>query len=300
MKFPNELKKGSNIVICSTARKVEKQEIGAAVKFLEEVGFNVIFGKTIGASFHQFAGNTNERVSDLQSHLDDTNIHAILFARGGYGTVHLLDKLNWTKFKENPKWLIGFSDLTAILSEVQIKAHCCCIHGPMPITFSEKEKPEWEELVAILMGQKAQEINWNPHTLDKIGNGRGRLAGGNLSVIYSLLGSPSSIESKDKILFLEDLDEYLYHIDRMMQNLLRNGIFDNLAGLIVGGMTKMNDNVIPFGKTAEEIILETVAPFNFPVAFGFPAGHISNNHPLLFGAEVEIEVTETGNRLIYK
>jgi len=286
---PNYLQKGDTVAIVSTARKISSDKIIPAIKLLENWGLSVVIGNTIGAEEHQFAASDEKRIEDFQQLLNNPNIKAIWCARGGYGTVRLIDKLDFSEFKKHPKWIIGYSDITVLHNHIH-NLGIETLHATMPINIENNSKQSIETLKKSLFGKNlfyeipADEKN-------KLGNATGELVGGNLSVLYSLLGSKSSIKTKGKILFIEDLDEYLYHIDRMMINLKRNGYFSNLKGLIVGGMTNMHDNEIPFGKTAEEIILDIVSEYNFPVIFDFPAGHFDDNRALILGRKIELNVT---------
>jgi muramoyltetrapeptide carboxypeptidase len=287
---PNYLKKGDTVAIVSTARKISSDQIIAAIKLLEKWGLNVVIGNTIGLEENQFAGNDEARINDFQQMLNNPKVKAIWCARGGYGTVRLIDQLYFAEFKKHPKWIIGYSDITVLHSHIH-NLGIATLHATMPINIEKNSKESLETLKKSLFGKNlTYEISADEK--NKSGNATGELVGGNLSVLYSMLGSKSSIKTDGKILFIEDLDEYLYHIDRMLMNLKRNGYFSNLKGLIVGGMTDMHDNEIPFGKTAEEIILDCVAEYDFPVVFNFPAGHLDDNRALILGRTVELNVNQ--------
>ncbi|PKP27087.1 MAG: LD-carboxypeptidase [Bacteroidetes bacterium HGW-Bacteroidetes-2] len=292
MNKPPNLKNGDKVAIVSTARKVFLEELQPALELLKNWGLEAVIGKTIGTEEHQFSGNDALRANDFQQMLDNPEIKAIWCARGGYGTVRIIDALDFTTFKEKPKWIIGYSDVTVLHSHLH-NLGFETIHGQMPLEIDKKTDVSRETLRKALFGEKYGIEYDSKHSQTKVGIARGQLVGGNLSILYSLCGSLTAIQTDGKILFIEDIDEYFYHLDRMMQNLKRNGYFKNLAGLIVGGMTKMNDNVIPYGKTAEEIILETIFGHEFPVCFGFPAGHIEDNRSLIMGSEVILNVQET-------
>lgn len=294
---PNYLQKNDTVAIVSTARKISLQEIKSAVKLLESWGLKVVVGKTIGLAENQFAGNDTERASDFQKMLDNPTIKAIWCARGGYGTVRIIDSLDFKKFKQHPKWIIGYSDITVLHSNLH-HLDFETIHGIMPLNLEKNTKEAKESLRKSLFGEKLfYEIISSKKNI--VGLAFGELVGGNLSILYSLLGSESTLDTKNKILFIEDLDEYLYHIDRMMMNLKRNGYFENLKGLIIGGMTNMHDNEIPFGKNTQEIILDIISEYNFPVVFDFPAGHIADNRTLILGRKVELKVDEKEVRLLF-
>lgn len=290
MIVPKNLITGDKIAIVSTAKKIGIAEIEYAIDSVTKWGLIPVMGRTIGLEEHQFAGTDQERAADFQEMLDDPDIRAIWCARGGYGTVRIIDALDFSNFLKNPKWIIGYSDITVLHSHVHIN-NVATLHSCMPIDFykatDEAQLSLKEALFGKYLGYTISSGNKN-----RVGSGSGQLVGGNLSMLYSLCGSESAIDTSDKILCIEDLDEYLYHIDRMLQNLKRNGYFHNLAGLIVGGMTKMHDNEIPFGKTAEEIIADTVKEYDFPVVFNFPMGHVTDNRALVLGAAVSLEVSK--------
>ncbi len=291
MKIPTYVKKGDTIGIVSTARKITKKELKPALSLLKQWGLKVVLGKTIEAQENQFAGNDQLRTQDFQQMLDDPKIKAIWCARGGYGTVRIIDKLDFTDFKKNPKWVIGYSDITVLHSHIH-NLGIETLHAQMPLEIEMKTEETAASIKIVLFGDEYAIDYKSEEKLNKKGSASGQLIGGNLSVLHSLCGSNSAINTNGKILFIEDLDEYLYNIDRMMMNLKRNGMLQNLAGLIVGGMTDMHDNKIPFGKTAEEIIFEGVKEFNFPVCFHFPAGHIEDNRTLIMGRKALLNITE--------
>jgi muramoyltetrapeptide carboxypeptidase len=294
-KQPKHLQQGDLVAIVTTARKIDREDIQKAIELLESWGLNAVVGRTIGKVDHQFGGTDADRITDFQQAMDNDAVKGIWCARGGYGTVRILDALDFSKFIEFPKWVIGFSDVTALHSHIH-NLGIQTIHGLMPITVDSSTDKALSSLKKTLFG-KNLEYKISCDEKNKYGKAKGELVGGNLSMLYSLLGSKSCIETDGKILFIEDLDEYLYHVDRMMMNLKRNGYFDNLKGLIVGGMTKMNDNTVPFGKTAEEIILDNIKEFNFPVCFNFPAGHLKDNRALILGEYVAFNVQKTETSL---
>ncbi len=286
---PPALKKGDSVYILSTARKITREEIAPAISAFESWGLNVVVGNTIGKAEHQYAGSDKERLDDFQIALDNPAIKAIICARGGYGTVRMMEDINYNAFKKNPKWLAGFSDVTFLQTHITNNIGVQVIHSIMPVQFPKSTPEAIESLRKELFGG-GNEFIVVPHALNRTGKATGPLTGGNLSIIYSITGTHSGMDTKGKILFLEDIDEYLYHIDRMMMNLKRSGKLSELAGLIVGSFTEMKDNAIPFGKNAYEIIAEHVAEFNYPICFGFPAGHISDNRALVFGKDYSLEV----------
>ena len=294
---PSYLQKNDTVAIVSTARKISLKQIQPAIDLLKNWGLKVIVGETIGFEENQFAGNDLQRASDFQQLLDNPKVKAIWCARGGYGTVRIVDALNFTAFKKHPKWIIGYSDITVLHNHLH-NFGIETLHATMPLDVAKSTEETLTSLKKSLFGKSlSYEIVSSEE--NKIGTNSGELIGGNLSILYSLLGSESSINTNGKILFIEDLDEYLYHIDRMLMNLKRNDFFDNLKGLIVGGMTDMHDNSIPFGKNAKEIILDVVTKYNFPVVFDFPAGHLKDNRSLIFGRKVNLEVDKNKTKLSF-
>lgn len=298
MKTPEYLKKGDKVALIATARKITLDEIQPAVDLLESWGLNVVIGKTIGLENHQFAGSIEERVNDIQKVLDDNSIKAIWCARGGYGTVQLIDQIDFLKFLHQPKWIIGYSDITVLHSHIH-NLGVETLHATMPVNIPTNSIESIESLKNGLFGTPLN-YTFQSHSLNSLGTSKGILVGGNLSVLYSLLGSKSSIKTDKKILFIEDLDEYLYHIDRMIQNFKRNDYFKNVAGIIVGGMIKMNDNDIPFGKNAEEIIADYIKPLNIPVVFNAPFGHLDDNRALILGRTIQLITGEVNTKIIFE
>ncbi|MBT6650765.1 MAG: LD-carboxypeptidase [Flavobacteriales bacterium] len=292
MIFPEKLKIGDKIGIISPARKITLNELDPAIKTIESWELKVELGSNLFEVDNQFSGTIEQRSTDLQTMIDDDSIKAILCARGGYGTVQIIDNIDFSKLKNNPKWIVGYSDVTVLHSHLN-KLGIASLHATMPINFKTNAKESLASLKNGLFGNE-NNILCGPHPFNKFGKVEAEVVGGNLSILYSLLGSNSDVDTDGKILFIEDLDEYLYHIDRMMMNLKRNGKFTKLKGLVVGGMSDMNDNTIPFGKTAEEIILEYIKEFDFPVCFNFPAGHLDDNRTLVFGKECTLEINENG------
>ncbi len=286
---PSYLKQGDKIGIVATARKIAIEEIKPAIDIFNSWGLEVVLSKNLFNTNNQYAGTDSERTQDLQTMLDDVSIKAVISARGGYGTIRIIDKLDFTSFKKHPKWIIGYSDITVLHSHIH-NFGIETIHATMPINFT-KNTEATQSLRKALFGET---INYEieSHPLSRNGIAEAELIGGNLSLLYALSGSVSDVDTTGKILFIEDLDEYLYHIDRMMMQLKRAGKLDKLAGIIVGGMTDMKDNTIPFGKTAQEIIIDNVTEYNYPVCFNFPAGHIDKNLAIYFGRKVKLNVGE--------
>lgn len=289
MTIPSYLKKGDSVAIIATARKVSKEEIQPAIAFFESYGLSVVLGKNLFESNNQYAGNDVQRAEDLQWALNDKTIKAIIIARGGYGSVRLIEHIDFTEFKKHPKWLVGYSDVTVLHNAIH-NIGVATLHATMPLNFTKNEEATRSMAEALLGNLTEIQIEENYSNIE--GKATGELIGGNLSLLYSLSGTPYDIDTKGKILFIEDLDEYLYHIDRMMMQLKLSGKLKHLKGLIAGGMTDMKDNAIPFGKFPEEIILDAVKDYNYPVCFDFPAGHIDRNLAMYFGREVELTVTD--------
>ena len=290
MIIPQFLKAGDTVAIVCTARKFFPDDAKPAIDLLESWGLKVKLGNTIGLNNCQLGGTDNERAADFQAQLDDENVKAIWCARGGYGTVRIIDSINFTKFKKHPKWIMGFSDVTVLHSQLNIE-RVASLHSIMPFTVPNAPEEVKDTLRKALFGETIS-YTIPSKSYDVKGTASGELVGGNISILYSLLGSKSAIDTKDKILFIEDLDEYLYHIDRMMYNLKRNGYFENVKGIIVGSMADMHDNEIPFGQNEVQIITEIAKENRIPIAFQFPAGHQSDNRTLILGKQVAFEVNE--------
>jgi len=298
MIIPPNLQKGDTVAIVATARKNIDDNLKPAIDLLHSWGLEVVIGKTIGLNDNQLAGTDAQRAADFQQQLDNPNIKAIWCVRGGYGTVRMIDLLDFTQFKQSPKWIIGFSDVTVIHSYVN-NLNIATIHGAMPVTAAKASAESIESLRIALFGESL-EYGIPFDVSNKLGNARGEIVGGNLSILYSLMGSNAQIDCKGKILFIEDLDEYLYHIDRMMMSLKRCGCFEDLNGLIVGTMTKMKDNEIPWGKNANQIIEDVIKGYSFPVLYNFPAGHFRDNRALVFGKQVSLEINTQTSKLTFE
>lgn len=291
---PAYLKSGDKIAIIATARKVSPSEMDIAINTFRSWGLQVVTGPHLFGERNQYSGTDFERASDLQMMLDDKEIKAIICARGGYGTIRIIDSLDFSTFEQHPKWIVGYSDITVLHSHIQTHFDIETLHATMPINFPDEGTGESIESLRKALFGELLEYNIGNHPLNKSGNVSGVLTGGNLSILFSLTGTPSDIQTQDKILFVEDLDEYLYHIDRMMMNLKRSGKLSGIKGLIVGGLTKMNDNAVPFGKQAEQIIAEYAQDAGIPVCFKFPAGHIADNRALILGREAQLNIDKNG------
>ena len=291
---PPHLKKGDKIAIIASARKIALEELGAAISVFKNWGLDVVLGDNLFKQNNQFSGTDAERAADLQTALDDKSIKAVISARGGYGTMRIIDKIDFSGFIEQPKWVIGYSDITVLHSHIHTLG-IQTLHATMPINFSKNEEAV-ESLMKTLFAQHLT-YEFEASVFNKKGVAEAEVVGGNLSLLYALSGSVSDLDTKGKILFMEDLDEYLYHIDRMLLNLKRAGKLRHLAGLLLGGMTDMKDNTIPFGKTVEEIIIDAVKEYDFPVCFNFPAGHVDRNLALVLGKRMKLVVDESGSSL---
>ncbi|MFC5047505.1 LD-carboxypeptidase [Aquimarina hainanensis] len=296
--LPERLKKGDRVGIISTARKIDRKKVSFAVSLLMEWGLVPVVGKTIGIGENQLAGSDTIRAQDFQEMWNDPSIKAIWCARGGYGTIRIIDAIDFSLKNKCAKWVIGYSDITVLHAHLHTLA-IPSIHGPMPIDIHKCTLEAKMSLKNAVFGTPIK-YQISSHKKNITGTGEGVLIGGNLSILYSLCGSVSSIDTKDKILCIEDLDEYLYHIDRMFQNLKRNKILEDLSGLIIGGMTQLHDNTIPFGMNAKEIILDVVKEYSYPVVFDFPMGHIKDNRALVFGVKAKMEVTTDQVLVMYK
>lgn len=291
--IPPLLKPGDKIAIVATARKISREEVQPAAHIFESWGLEVVLSDELFAAENQFAGNDLIRARAFGQQLNDPAVKAIVCARGGYGTVRIIDSLDLSRLDSDPKWIVGFSDITVLHSHIHRHTSLVTLHAPMPVNMQPHtiDKSSIDALHDLLMHGKEWDTGIYPvHPLNRPGVMQGELVGGNLSVLYSLLGSSSDIDTNGKILFIEDLDEYLYHVDRMMQALKRSGKLAGLSGLIVGSMSDMKDNTVPFGQTAEEIIRAATEEYTYPLLFSYPAGHEKINKPLLLGSTRSITV----------
>lgn len=289
--IPPFLNHGDTILIIATARKILREEIEKAISIFESWGLKVEVAADLFEVENQFAGKDEHRAQQLQWAINHPSAKAIICARGGYGTMRILDKVYFSGLTKNPKWLIGFSDITALHCHLLQMENTASVHGTMCLSMNENTAESIQSLKDVLFGNGVNH-QIPSHPLNRKGKAEGEIVGGNLSLLYALKGSPQFPDMAGRILFIEDLDEYLYHIDRMMLSLKMAGVLSHINGLIIGGMTDMKDNPIPFGKTAEEIILEHVSSYSFPVCFNYPAGHINNNCALMIGVKGKLEVRE--------
>lgn len=290
---PAYLKKNDVIAIVCPAGYMPREKMQTCIETLQQWGFKVKPGKTAGHQFHYFSGTDEERLADLQQMLDDKEVKAIFCGRGGYGLSRIIDKLDFTKFKLNPKWIIGYSDITILHAHVYNKFKIASLHAPMASAFNDggANNEFVQSLKKAITGRKAN-YNCAPHSLNRNGIAEADLVGGNLSLVCHLIGSASDISTKNKILFLEDVGEYIYNIDRMFMQLKRAGKLDLLAGLIIGGFTDMKDTVIPFGQNVYDIIFDKVKEYQYPICFDFPVSHTERNYALKVGVKHELKVSK--------
>jgi muramoyltetrapeptide carboxypeptidase len=300
MTFPPYLKKGDTIGITCPAGYMVAANAQSCIGTLVDWGYHVVVGKTLGSeSKNYFSGTDEERASELQTMLDDKSINAILFGRGGYGMSRIIDRLNFKKFKKNPKWLIGFSDITVMHMHIYSNHKISSFHAPMAAAFNDGEdKNEFIlSLKNAISGEKAK-YKCATHPFNKQGSTTGKLIGGNLTLLANIIGTPSDYETKNCILFIEDIGEYLYSIDRLLQQLKRSGKFDKISGIIIGGFTDMKNTERPFGKTMEEIIQDVLADYDYPVCFNFPVSHAKENVALKIGATYNLLVKNKESVLV--
>lgn len=285
------LTKGDLIYITAPAKAVEQNYIDYAVQFLEKEGYKVMVSKYCANRYHYFSGTDIERAEDFQVGIDHPKVKAILCARGGYGSVRILDRIQWASQIQHPKWIIGFSDITYFHQKMQ-KFGLPSLHATMPLNFETNTEEALQTLLTALEKPKYEIVSQFHHS-NKKGQAQGELIGGNLSILYGLLGTDDHIDFKNKILFIEDLGEHLYQIDRMLYAFRKAGAFEKINGLIVGGMTQLEDTDIPFGMNIQEIILDHFQFRNIPIAFDFPAGHINDNRALRLGVPINLEVNDS-------
>ena len=297
IKIPPYLKKGDTIGITCPAGYMTAEKAQTCINTLQSWGFDVMVGKTLGSnSVNYFSGTDEERRDELQAMLDDENINAILFGRGGYGMGRIIDGLDFTKFKRKPKWVIGYSDITVLHAHLYTKIKVASLHAPMAAAFNEGENEFIKSLQNAIKGKRAK-YSCAAQPFNKPGTVTGELVGGNLSLLANITGTPSDINTKNKILFIEDIGEQIYNIDRMLYQLKRSGKLANLSGLIIGGFTDMKDTERPFGKTVYEAIADIVVEYEYPVAYGFPVSHGTENYALKIGVGYTLKVGRSKTQL---
>jgi muramoyltetrapeptide carboxypeptidase len=292
--IPPYLKKGDTIGLLAPAGFMPMEKMQACIDTLEDWGFNMVLGTTTQSeSTNYFSGTDEQRLADLQQMLDDKKLHAIFCARGGYGISRIIDDLNFKKFRRHPKWIIGYSDITVLHAHLFTRYKTASLHAPMAAAFNEDafSNPYVLSVKDALEGKPAA-YECAPHPFNREGKATGRLVGGNLTLLAHLAGTASDIDTDERILFLEDVGEYLYNIDRMLLQLKRSGKLKKLAGLIIGGFTDSKDTERPYGKNAYEIIQEAVKDLECPVCFGFPVSHEKENYALKVGATYTLKVKD--------
>lgn len=287
---PDFLKEGDTILLLSPAGKIKVENVLPTVELLKSWGFTIKIASHSFSEYYRFAGTDEQRLDDMQTALDDENVKAIICNRGGYGSIRIIEKLNFEKFFHHPKWMVGFSDITVFHSYFNRVLNCETLHAPMPINLSQNDVPQEtvENFRKALFG-KPLHYRVTPNSLNVLGKAKGQLIGGNLATFANLLSTPFSYEFDDKILFIEDIGEPIHKVDQIFWALKLSKKLDKLKGLIVGGFT--NIDIHPnFGRNVAELIHNIVKPYNFPVIFAFPVGHVDNNYPLYIGREVSINV----------
>lgn len=285
------------IRIVSPAKAIEKKHIDYAVSFLEKKGFTVSLGKYCTHQFHYFAGTDEERLQDLQNALNDKDIDVILCARGGYGSIRIVDALDFSTFVQQPKMLIGFSDITVFHNHIHAHFNLPTVHASMPLNF-ENNTPESLNSLVNVISKQSNIYEFDSHPKNRNKDVKGIIVGGNLSILYALIGTNSDMDTNRKILFIEDVGEFIYGIDRILWAFKKANKWQGLKALVVGGMTDIKDTETPFGQSIEDIILESVKEYDFPVFFNFPAGHINDNRAIIFGKEAEIFIKN--NKIVFR
>ena len=299
--IPPYLKQGDTIGIVCPSGFMPFEKAETCISVLQEWGFRVKVGNTLGNQYHYFSGTDKDRLDDLQSMLDDVEVKAILCARGGFGLSRLIDSLNFKVFVENPKWIIGFSDITILHAHINQRLRIATLHAPMAAAFNDGG---FNNEYVLSLWKAIEGISYNygcaPHLFNKIGRAEGELIGGNLTIIAHLIGTKSAYKNtKGKILFLEDVGEYLYSIDRLFIQLKRNGLLENLSGLIIGGFTDLKDTTIPYGEEVYTIISQHLQNYTYPVCFNFPVGHQTETYALKVGVLHQLQVANDSVELMY-
>lgn len=292
IQIPPYLQKGDTIGLVSPAGHMEKAKIQACIDTLQRWGYKLKLGKTIESrSKNYFSGTDEERLTDLQHILDDSKVKAVLCARGGFGISRIIDEVDFTKFKKNPKWIIGYSDVTVLHSDIFSNYHIATLHAPMANAFNDGGyKNKYVQSLKLALEGKKASYSCKPNKLNRKGKAEGELVGGNLSLLAHITGTRSDINTKGKILFIEDVGEYLYNIDRMLLQMKRSGKLDKLAGLVVGGFTENKDTTRAYGKKVYDIIYDAIKKYSYPVCFGFPVGHQKENYALKVGGKYKLSV----------
>lgn len=294
---PVSLQKGDLIALVAPAKAIEREHVFFAKNFFEKEGFRVVLSDHCLGEYHYFSGDEGQRLKDFQSALDNPEVKAIVCARGGYGCVQILDRIQWASQLQEPKWIVGFSDVTYFHQRMQ-RHGIASIHGTMPLNFQQNSAEALSTLVNCLKG-KPTEISWDANKHNRLGTATGTLVGGNLSILYALLGTDDHLNFEDTILYIEDVGEPIYAIDRMFYAFSKAGVLDKIKGLVVGGMTNLSDTAVPFGKSYEEVILSHFAYRKVPVAFGLPAGHLDDNRALVLGISATLTIEKGSSHLTF-
>lgn len=295
IKTPPYLQKGDCIGIVCPSGAMPVERVSECIRVLnEDWGFTTKVGKTVGNKFNYFSGTDEERLSDFQQMLDDDEVKAVLCARGGYGMGRIIDRIDFKKFKKQPKWIVGYSDITVMHSHLYSNYYISSLHSPMAGAFNDDGyKNEFVQSLQNALEGKKMKYQCLVHEFNRKGEAIGELVGGNLALLAHLVGTDSDIKTRGRILFIEDVGEYLYNIDRMMYQLKRSGKLSKLAGLIIGGFTESKDTETPFGQAAYEIIRDIVKDYDYPVCFDFPVSHTDRNYALKIGVGYKLKVTKT-------
>lgn len=298
MIIPQSVERGDTIAMIAPAGMVNKTKVEGGIKILREKGFEVKTGSALYNVYNRFAGADEERLENLTTALKDPEVKAILTARGGYGTVRLLDKLDPQAFRDNPKWIAGYSDITYLHAWLQHHVGMASIHGSLGVNYETNTDRALDSLFRSMSGHPV-DVTSEPSSLQRDGSVTARLVGGNLSIIQAMQGMPEQFDFDGKILLIEEIAEYPYHVDRMMWNLKRSGALSNLAGLVIGGFSSMQVNNPPFGQSSEEIIRGLVEEYDYPVAVDMPIGHIDDNHAVIIGGKYQLDVNSKKSLLTY-
>jgi muramoyltetrapeptide carboxypeptidase len=290
IKIPPYLKQGDTVGLVCPAGYMALEKVQACVQALQHAGYKVLVGKTVGSdSLNYFSGSDDERLEDFQSLLDNNEVAAVLCARGGYGTSRILDRIRFKQYKRKPKWIIGYSDITALHAHLYSKYGIASLHAPMAAAFNDGDNEYLDSVLKAVTGEKYN-YTCEPHEFNRTGKVKGDLIGGNLTLLAHLAGSVSEYKTKGRILFMEDIGEYIYNIDRMLVQIKRSGMLKNLAGAVIGKFTDTKDTERPFGKSVYEVIRDIFEEYDYPICFNFPVSHDKENYALKVGVEHILKV----------